>query len=142
MIDHLLQGCLFFTANSLARVLTSMAEDAFKTTGLAPHYAFIVMLVCEKPGLSQKEISEYLQLTPSTITRFVDKLEGKGLVKRAVEGKTVLLSPTADGQQALPEIEAAWKRLYDRYSKVLGYKEGDDLTARAWQATLQLEGKK
>lgn len=142
MIDHLLQGCLFFTANSLARVMTTMAEDEFSATGLAPHYAFIVMLVCEKPGISQKEISEYLQLTPSTITRFVDKLEAKNLVKREMDGKTVLLNPTAEGKKALPKIEKAWKCLYDRYSKVLGTKEGDTLTLKAWQATLKLEGKK
>jgi len=118
MIDHLLQGCLFFTANSLARVMTNMAENEFSATGLAPHYAFIVMLVCEKPGISQKEISEYLQLTPSTITRFVDKLEAKKLVKREMEGKTVLLNPTVEGKKTLPKI------------------------AKAWQATLKLEGKK
>jgi len=142
MIDHLLQGCLFFTANSLARVMTNMAENEFSATGLAPHYAFIVMLVCEKPGISQKEISEYLQLTPSTITRFVDKLEAKNLVKREMEGKTVLLNPTVEGKKTLPKIAKAWKCLYDRYSKVLGAKEGDTLTLKAWQATLKLEGKK
>ena len=142
MIDHLLQGCLFFTANSLARVMTNMAEDEFSATGLAPHYAFIVMLVCEKPGISQKEISEYLQLTPSTITRFVDKLEAKNLVKREMDGKIVLLNPTAEGKKTLPKIEKAWECLYDRYSKVLGTKEGDALTLKAWRATLKLEGKK
>lgn len=30
MVDHLLQGCLYFTANSLARSLTSIAEEEFK----------------------------------------------------------------------------------------------------------------
>jgi len=141
MIDHLLQGCLFFTANSLARVMTSLGEEEFQTTGLAPHYAFILILVCEKPGLSQKELGGYLQLTPSTITRFVDKLEGKSFLRRRMEGKAVFLEPTEQGKALIPSLEAAWKRLYERYSKQLGYKEGDELTKKVWEATLKLEGK-
>lgn len=141
MVDHLLQGCLYFTANSLARVLTSMAEEEFKKTGFAPNYAFIIMLVCEKPGMMQKEIGEYLQLTPSTITRFVDKLEQKNMVVRKGEGKAVFLEATEEGKAMLPEIQAAWEALYHRYSKILGYEAGNELTKKLWQCTLQLEGK-
>ncbi len=141
MIDHLLQGCLYFTANSLARVLTGMAEEEFKKTGFAPNYAFIIMLVCEKPGMMQKEIGEYLQLTPSTITRFVDKLEQKNMVVRTGEGKAVFLEATEKGKAMLPEIRAAWENLYHRYSKDIGYKEGRELTKKLWQSTLQLEQK-
>ena len=141
MVDHLLQGCLYFTANSLARSLTSIAEEEFKKTGFAPNYAFIIMLVCEKPGMMQKEIGEYLQLTPSTITRFVDKLERKNMVARKGEGKAVFLEATEEGRAMLPEIQSAWERLYHRYSKVLGYEEGDALTKQLWRATLQLEHK-
>ena len=139
MVDHLLQGCLYFTANSLARSLTSMAEEEFRKTGFAPNYAFIIMLVCEKPGMMQKELGAYLQLTPSTITRFVDKLERNHMVVRTGEGKAVFLEATAEGRAMLPEIQAAWDRLYQRYSKIIGQKKGDKLTKQLWQATLKLE---
>ena len=141
MVKDLFQCCLYFTANSFARIMTTLAEDEFKKTGLSPNYAFLVMLVCETPGITQKEISEYLQLTPSTITRFVDKLETKGLVKRTIEGKAVLLEPTAAGREALVEIQASWERLYHRYSKVLGYEKGRALTSLVGNAALNLEGK-
>jgi len=141
MVNHLLQGCLYFTANSLARVLTAIAEEEFKKTGLAPNYAFILMLICEKPGLMQKEISEYLQLTPSTITRFVDKLENKKLLARRTEGKTVCVDPTEEGKALLEDIKAAWERLYYRYADVLGTEESERLTEMSWKAALKLEGK-
>ncbi|MCI1273308.1 MAG: MarR family transcriptional regulator [Clostridiaceae bacterium] len=141
MIKDLFKCCLYFTANSLARIMTSFAEDEFKKTGLSPNYAFIVMLVCENPKISQKEVGEYLQLTPSTITRFVDKIEQKGFVKRLIDGKSVLLIPTDDGKKLLKEIKAAWKRLHDRYSKILGDKKGEDLTRQVGEAALKLEGK-
>ena len=141
MVNHLLQGCLYFTANSLARVLTAIAEEEFKKTGLAPNYAFILMLICKKPGLMQKEISEYLQLSPSTITRFVDKLENKKLLARRTEGKAVCVDPTDEGKALLEDIKAAWERLYYRYTDLLGTEESERLTEMSWKAALKLEGK-
>lgn len=138
---ELLQCCLYFTANSLARVMTTLAEDAFRSTGMAPNYAFLLMLVCEKPGTSQKEIGEHLQLSPSTITRFVDKLVAKGYMTRTNEGKTTLLQPTSKGLGMLDEIYASWARLYKQYSDILGEDEGKSLTEATWKATLKLEGK-
>lgn len=120
-ITEVLNCCLYFTANTLGRIMTTMAEEEFKRTELSPNYAFIILLVGERPGVTQKEIGEYLQLTPSTITRFVDKLETKGLVRRAVQGKSALLYPTEAGQELAPELAVTWKRLYHRYSRVLGY---------------------
>ena len=141
MTEKMLQCCLYFTANSLARVMTTLAEDEFKKTGMSPNYAFILMLACQRPGVTQKEISEYLHLTPSTITRFVDKLENNGLVVRRVEGKMVLLEPTTAGQEILPEVQASWERLYHKYSTVLGCEAGVELTRLIGSAVMKLENK-
>jgi DNA-binding MarR family transcriptional regulator len=118
-----------------------MAEDAFRSTGMAPHYAFLLMLVCEKPGITQKEIGEQLQLSPSTITRFVDKLQVKGYLTRRSEGKNALLEPTATGKSMLDSIYASWENLYYQYSDIMGEEEGKKLTEATWRATLKLERK-
>ncbi|WP_281253694.1 hypothetical protein [Labilibaculum filiforme] len=35
--NHLsLEGCLYFSANSLSRYMNEMADEAFKITGIAP----------------------------------------------------------------------------------------------------------
>lgn len=141
MVKDLLNCCLYFTANSLARVLTNMAETDFQKTGLSPNYAFLLMLVCEKPDITQKEVCTYLQLTPSTITRFVDKLEAKGYVKRSVDGKNVLLKPTAAGKKLLPQINEAWGDLHKHYAAILGMKRSTALTKEVAEATNKLETK-
>ncbi len=94
---EILTNCLYFTANSLSRVITRMAEEAFRPTGLSPSHVFLLMLANENPGIGPKEMSDYLQLAPSTVTRFVDALVGKGLLERRAEGKTVGLFPTPEG---------------------------------------------
>ena len=134
----ILHHCLYFTANSLARVITRMAEEEFRKTGLSPSHAFLMMLATDQPGIGQKELSEQLHLAPSTVTRFVDTLVHKGYLTRQSEGKATCVFPTEAGQALQAPIAHAWKSLHERYAKVLGRKEGDALTAIIDRAAAQL----
>jgi DNA-binding MarR family transcriptional regulator len=125
----LLHNCLYFTANSLSRIITRMAEEEFRKTGLSPSHAFLMMLVTDSPGIGQKELCEQLHLAPSTVTRFIDALVYKVFLKRQSEGKASNVYPTKAGETLRKPIDEAWKRLHQRYAKVLGLKEGDELTA-------------
>lgn len=141
-INVLINECLYFTANKLARVITKMAEEEFMICGLSPTYAFFVNIVNERDGLSQKEIGGILHIKPSTITRFVDKLEAKELVKRKISGKKSLIYSTEKGRNIQSDIDKAWLSLHDRYSKIIGYDEGDELTALINKVADMLEGEK
>ena len=65
----ILHECLYFSANSLARVITRMADEEFHPTGLSPSHAFLMMLVNDNPGIGQKDLCEQLHLAPSTVNR-------------------------------------------------------------------------
>jgi len=134
----ILHQCLYFTANSLSRVITRMAEDEFRKTGLSPSHAFLMMLVNDRPGIGQKELCKQLHLAPSTVTRFVDTLVFKGFLTRQVEGKASKVTATAEGAALPKPIEAAWKSLHQRYAKVLGLEKGDLLTAMIDDASRKL----
>ena len=125
----ILHNCLYFTANSLARVITRMAEEEFRRTGLSPSHAFLMMLVNDNPGIGQKELCEQLHLAPSTVTRFIDTLVYKGYLTRQTDGKASKVYATKEGENLRKPIEEAWKSLHQRYAKVLGLKKGDELTA-------------
>ena len=136
---EILTNCLYFTANSLSRVITRMAEEAFRPTGLSPSHVFLLMLANENPGIGPKEMSDYLQLAPSTVTRFVDALVGKGLLERRAEGKTVGLFPTPEGSKLQPVIAEAWQAFHRRYCDILGESEGDALAVTLNEAAGKLE---
>ena len=121
--DCKLNGCLFFCSTKLARVFNKIAEEAFARTGLSPSHALILYIVNQYGTIHQKEIGEKLHLTPSTITRFVEKLEGKKLVSKSAEGKNVYIHTTQKGQQLQQEIILAWKQLHDWYGNILTEEE-------------------
>jgi DNA-binding MarR family transcriptional regulator len=137
--NSLLHNCLYFTANKLARVITRMAEEEFKITGLSPPHAFLMMTVHDHPGIGQKELCEQLHLAPSTVTRFIDSLEHKGFLIRKSEGKVSKIYSTVKGKLLQEPIDAAWKGLYHRYSKILGSQDGESLTHLIDEAGQKLE---
>jgi len=139
MLNKYFTDCLYFTANRLARVITRMAEEEFIRTGLSPAYAFLLMALYERDGMNQKELGEALHLMPSTVTRFVEKLESKRLVATRQDGRMSRVYLTDKGRAMKGQIEECWSSLHDRYAKALGREEGDRLTRRLYEASEELE---
>ncbi len=137
--EHLLTQCLYFTATKLQRVLNRWAEDEFARIGLAPSAGFAVMVVNEHPGMTQNELASVLNLAPSTLTRFVDKLENKGLMHRKKDGRTTYLESTDKGLEIHEELSEGWKRVWRRYADILGTEEGNKLAAELNKVSEALE---
>ncbi len=133
--------CLYFASNKLNRLISKMADEEFSKIGLSTPHAFALMSINTEPGLSQNELSNILNIKPSTTSRFIDKLEIKGLATRKAKGKLSYIYPTEKGENLTEEIEECWQNLYDRYSKILGEKEGIELTASIYGAANELEDK-
>lgn len=121
--DCKLNGCLFFSTTKLARELGKLADEAFSKTGLSPSHAVLLYIVNFEGGIQQKEIGELLHLTPSTITRLIDKLERKGYVKKQSEGKNVYLQTTPTGLAQQDELIASWSQLHNGYQNILTEEE-------------------
>ncbi|EKF85304.1 MarR family winged helix-turn-helix transcriptional regulator [Methanobacterium formicicum] len=132
-------SCLYFTSNKLNRILNKMAEEEFIKTGLSPSHALTLMNINRHPGFSQKELSEIMNIKPSTTTRFIDKLEGRGMVERKIEGKLSYLYPTSKGAELQSEIDKCLKNLNKRYSEILGCEESVELTEAIDKAATKLE---
>lgn len=128
-------GCLYYSANALARVMTKMAEEAFAPLGMAPSYAFLLMSVNGKPGIQPKELSGQMQLTPSTVTRLIEKMEAKGYLERRSQGRATAVHPTAKSLALEPSIKQSWRSLHDRYVSLLGTEAALSLTREVYAAS-------
>ena len=131
-------ACLLFSANALARAITAIGDEEFGRLGMCYSHAYLLCEVVAQPGVSPSQLSETLHLTPSTITRSVEKLEQKRLVRRESEGKKTLIYPTPEGEALQPTITEAWERVGARYSQVLGETNVCQLTQQVFNAAQAL----
>ncbi|WP_246202144.1 MarR family winged helix-turn-helix transcriptional regulator [Spirosoma agri] len=131
-------ACLLFSANALARAITAIGDEEFGKFGMCYSHAYLLCEVVGQPGISPSQLSETLYLTPSTITRLVEKLEQKQLVRRESEGKKTLIYPTPEGEAIQPAIAQAWDRVGARYSKAIGENNICQLTQQVFKATQAL----
>ncbi len=131
-------ACLLFSANALSRAITAIGDEEFGRFGMCYSHAYLLCEVVGQPGISPSELSETLYLTPSTITRLVEKLEQKHYVRRESEGKKTLIYATAEGTAIQPEIAEAWGRVGKRYSHLLGETNVCELTQQVFKAAKAL----
>lgn len=107
--------CLYFNSNHLSRVVEKIWKDAYAELDLAPAHAYLLRLVLQQPGLSQRQISEELHLEKSTITRFIDKMVQQGYLLRKQNAEASLRE-----QHIFPAQNA--KRIEHRLNEI-----GDEL---------------
>ncbi len=117
------RSCPYFLANAVARKIEKLATEAWKGTDLSPSHAYLLMLVLEEPGVQPGCIADQLQLTPSTITRLIEKLEEKKLVMRTTEGKLTNVYPTPKAKEMKAVLKECSEEFYGQYTKMLGKDE-------------------
>ena len=132
-------NCLYHSANAFARVMTKMADEAFAPTGLSTSYAFLLMTVNDSPGIQPKAISRQMQLTPSTVTRLIEKMEYRGLLERKSIGRATEVFPTEKSLALKPELKKAWQRLFRQYTTILGKDAANELTDDIYKAYVAID---
>ncbi len=118
--ENFLEGCLFFNTNALSRSLLKLAEKEFSHLKLSPAHASLLLLVYDTPGINAKQLCLLLNLTPSTITRFVDALEKKKLLRREAKGKSTHIFPSEKGLQIKESVARAYEQIILKYTDLLG----------------------
>jgi len=132
--------CLYFSSGAFARALSRLADDAFAVTGMSPSHGFILMTVANEPGIAIGDVAKVMELTPSTVTRLIEKLEHRGMARRETEGRFTRVFPTEAGKTHSAVVREAWTGLYERYSALLGKEEGHRLSDILTEALHKLEG--
>lgn len=119
--------CLYFTSAALARKVEKLASQTWKAVGLPPSHAYLLMAVVEEPGIQPSALSVQLHLQPSTITRFIEKLEEKKLLVRTSEGKITNVYPTPKAKALQPQMKECLEQFYQQYARLLGAQESNRL---------------
>jgi MarR family transcriptional regulator, organic hydroperoxide resistance regulator len=115
--------CIYFSSNALARKTEKLATATWKKVNLSPSHAYLLMIVIDEPGVQPGALSQELHLTPSTITRLLEKLEEKKLVIRNTEGKTTSVYPTTKSKEMKPQLRECVDEFYRNCVALVGKDE-------------------
>jgi len=78
---------LLFLLHDVARLLRHEADKRAGIHGMTRAQWVILFWLERQPGLSQKELSEILEVEPITVARLIDRLEARGMVERRPDPK-------------------------------------------------------
>lgn len=96
---------LYFAAGVLSREVEKLAGECWKPTGLSPSLGHILYYMLNYAHVTGPTvIARQLLLSPSTVTRLLEKLEKKGLVERFVYDGTRMVQLTSKAWQLEPII--------------------------------------
>ena len=120
------EQCLYFNSNALARTVSRIWAEAYKKFDLSPPHAFLVKVVLSNSGISPRGLAEDLNLSRSTVTRFLDSLEKNGFVRResvGKDGREIQVYPTTKAENIRDQLDETRTELMERISTLLGTEE-------------------
>lgn len=118
-MENYFKNCVYFQTKHLDSILNRYAIEEFEMTGFAPSYGFLLLALKKSENKSPSYLAKILNLSPSTITRFIDKLEKDGYVVRDGKVRNKQINLTELGDAKIPVIIQAWKNLHERYMTYL-----------------------
>jgi DNA-binding MarR family transcriptional regulator len=119
VFDH----CLYFNTTALARLLEKAWTAAFAEHALTPPQAFVLRLVLNQPGLSQREIADAMTIARPTATRLLDGLEARKLIRRRTgdsDAREQRIHPTPSAEAIRDSLNAASENVTRRLKQLLG----------------------
>ncbi len=112
-VDHIYRDSLYFSAAVLARQTEKLAIECWKPAGLPPSHGYLLLFLLDVNTTGPSILAKSLFLSPSTITRFLEKLEKKDLVRRFIYDGVHMVQATHEAAQlweVLIECDVAFDR--------------------------------
>jgi len=128
------ENCMYFSVNQLARHLNKIADDAFKEINITPTQGFALISIGELNKHTPSEIANELEMTPSTITRFLDRLDKLGYIERKYLGRNTEINLTEKGKRTLVKVSECWGKIHDVNVKVFSEELAKTITNKTVKA--------
>lgn len=107
--------------------LQKALDRCFAPTGLTSQEAAVVVHCAESKNLSAGKLAQVMGRDKGKITRFVDRLEGRGFVRRVANSRDhrrLIIRPTVRGQRVVPELKRTFEQIRE---EILAGVQSEDL---------------
>jgi MarR family transcriptional regulator for hemolysin len=116
---------LLFLLHDVARLLRHEADRRARRRGMTRAQWVILFWLDRQPGLSQKELSEILEVEPITVARLIDRLEARGMVERRPDPKDRRIWRLHLLPPAVPELAKMQAERIDMYRMAIAHIDPD-----------------
>lgn len=116
-------------ANHFSREISRFFDSYFEENPLSTSYVQLLRLIDEHQTLTQKEISDRMNLAPSTITRFIGKLEKMGFVEKTRSGKEMSVHINESEAMKVRQLVSLLKEAEHDLEELLGSKYIETISA-------------
>jgi DNA-binding MarR family transcriptional regulator len=123
------QNCICLGVRRAAREVTRVYEEALKSSDLKATQFSLLSCLAQSGAASFPEITSYLSLDQSTLTRNLRPLERRGLVavRPGPDRRTRTITLTAKGRRLYDEVLPLWERIQGAVVEQLGRSGWGDL---------------
>lgn len=104
------------------RVLGRIGPDDICCEGLTPRQASVLRILADREGARLMDLAAAAEITPSAMTRLIEKLEARHLVRRVRGGQS-------DGRAAMVEITVEGRRVRGRIDEMVDDRSRAVMTA-------------
>ncbi len=138
-----MDNSLGFILNKTALFSKAHFNNLIKPYDISPEQWSLIFRVVERSGLTQKELSDSTYKDQANITRSIDRLEQKGLLKRIEhpsDRRSFQLIPTQEALALVEQVVPLSQAFNQRLSKGLSEEEAQTLIALLKKVHHNLEG--
>jgi len=115
--------CLCLNTRHAARTLTRLYEEHLRPCNLTPPQFGLLSMLAERPGLSQQELTETLDLDQTTLSRNLRLLIANKWIagtRSKNDRRQICYAVTAGGLKVRDVAVPHWKRAQQHMRKTLG----------------------
>lgn len=105
---------LGFVINAVARKFSQLFNVWFKDFDITSEQWSVLNKLTAYNGISQRELASIVEKDPNNITRLIDQLEKKGLVKRLdhpLDRRSYVLHVTENGEKLVSQLKPLDQKL-------------------------------
>ena len=129
--SHMLTICPTFQLRRVSRLVTQIFDQSLSPTGLRSTQVITMLGIITQQGANLSQLSKYLDMDASTLSRGLGTLQKAGLVREIDLGnrnKTYQLTP--QGQRAVNAAAPYWEKALKRFEEQLAPTDWHDVVNR------------
>lgn len=131
-----------YTITDVSRLIRTVFERRVRSYGLTRAQWMVIARVSRRPGLSQSEVADLLEIEKAPAGRLVDRMEAKGWLERRADPKDRRINRlhlTPEGKRIHAAIWPIAEATVDAAMSGLSREERETLTALMTRVKLRLQ---